>query len=236
MLQNPRVSEVLACLHHFVCLWEYTSLSCLCWSSRNVIIYLLVCVYTVGDVCMCSSGPGQYDLSVKSFPPTALISSREDRFRVSMNTNPGPSAYQVNMLLHLHVTLLKHYFPTHSHSTSLLDQPTFSNSALTSVYVWTHLLSEFTSYISMWPIVSICSNATDILYVSEYLMFWLSWRGRNCLLCWIILIFKPNFSSFCGFGTIATEETQSWVMWFLAQGSSFSHCERSALNWPAWIN
>lgn len=144
-------------------------LSCLCWSSRNVIIYLLVCVYTVGDVCMCSSGPGQYDLSVKSFPPTALISSREDRFRVSMNTNPGPSAYQVNMLLQLHVTLLKHYFPAHSHSTSLLDQPTFSHSALTSVYVWTRLLSEFTSYISTWPIVSVCSDATDILYVSEYL-------------------------------------------------------------------
>ncbi|XP_030271848.1 sperm-tail PG-rich repeat-containing protein 2 isoform X2 [Sparus aurata] len=41
-------------------------------------------------------GPGQYDLSVKSFPPTALISSREDRFRVSMNTNPGPSAYQLS--------------------------------------------------------------------------------------------------------------------------------------------
>ncbi|XP_036954341.1 sperm-tail PG-rich repeat-containing protein 2 [Acanthopagrus latus] len=41
-------------------------------------------------------GPGQYDLSVKSFPPTALFSSREDRFRVSMNTNPGPSAYQLS--------------------------------------------------------------------------------------------------------------------------------------------
>lgn len=69
----------------------------------------------------------------------------------------------------LHATLLKHYFPTHSHSTSLLDQPAFSHSALTSVYVWTRLLTEFTSYISMWPIVSVCSDATDILYVSEYL-------------------------------------------------------------------
>ncbi|XP_071378076.1 sperm-tail PG-rich repeat-containing protein 2, partial [Centroberyx affinis] len=44
-------------------------------------------------------GPGQYNLSVKSSPQMALISSREDRFKVSMNTNPGPGAYQVNTLL-----------------------------------------------------------------------------------------------------------------------------------------
>uniref|UniRef100_UPI0037E895CE sperm-tail PG-rich repeat-containing protein 2 n=1 Tax=Semicossyphus pulcher TaxID=241346 RepID=UPI0037E895CE len=41
-------------------------------------------------------GPGQYNLSVKSFPKMALISSREDRFKVSMNTNPGPGAYQLS--------------------------------------------------------------------------------------------------------------------------------------------
>ncbi|XP_070761176.1 sperm-tail PG-rich repeat-containing protein 2 [Enoplosus armatus] len=41
-------------------------------------------------------GPGQYNLSVKSFPQMALISSREDRFKVSMNTNPGPGAYQLS--------------------------------------------------------------------------------------------------------------------------------------------
>lgn len=63
-------------------------------------------------VCVCSSGPGQYDLNVKSFPQMALISSREDRFKVSMNTNPGPAAYQVNMLLKLCLTLVKHsYLP-----------------------------------------------------------------------------------------------------------------------------
>ncbi|GLD54046.1 sperm-tail PG-rich repeat-containing protein 2 isoform X1 [Lates japonicus] len=39
-------------------------------------------------------GPGQYNPSVKSFPQMALISSREDRFKVSVNTNPGPGAYQ----------------------------------------------------------------------------------------------------------------------------------------------
>ncbi|XP_070690540.1 sperm-tail PG-rich repeat-containing protein 2 [Pempheris klunzingeri] len=39
-------------------------------------------------------GPGQYNVSVKSIPQMALISSREDRFKVSMNTNPGPDAYQ----------------------------------------------------------------------------------------------------------------------------------------------
>ncbi|XP_074526926.1 sperm-tail PG-rich repeat-containing protein 2 isoform X2 [Halichoeres trimaculatus] len=41
-------------------------------------------------------GPGQYDPSVKSRPQTALISSREDRFKASMNTNPGPGAYQLS--------------------------------------------------------------------------------------------------------------------------------------------
>ncbi|KAF7655356.1 hypothetical protein LDENG_00057430, partial [Lucifuga dentata] len=39
-------------------------------------------------------GPGQYNPSVKSSSQMALISSKEDRFRVSMNTNPGPGAYQ----------------------------------------------------------------------------------------------------------------------------------------------
>ncbi|XP_068559670.1 sperm-tail PG-rich repeat-containing protein 2-like [Cebidichthys violaceus] len=37
-------------------------------------------------------GPGQYNPSVKSFPQMALISSREDRFKVSADTNPGPGA------------------------------------------------------------------------------------------------------------------------------------------------
>uniref|UniRef100_A0A673CJ16 Sperm tail PG-rich repeat containing 2 n=1 Tax=Sphaeramia orbicularis TaxID=375764 RepID=A0A673CJ16_9TELE len=46
-------------------------------------------------------GPGHYNPSVKSFPQMTLISSREDRFKVPMNTNPGPGAYQVNMLLKL---------------------------------------------------------------------------------------------------------------------------------------
>ncbi|XP_034452330.1 sperm-tail PG-rich repeat-containing protein 2 [Hippoglossus hippoglossus] len=41
-------------------------------------------------------GPGQYDPSVKSFPQMALISSKEDRFKVSMNTNPGPGTYQLS--------------------------------------------------------------------------------------------------------------------------------------------
>ncbi|XP_044053082.1 sperm-tail PG-rich repeat-containing protein 2 isoform X2 [Siniperca chuatsi] len=41
-------------------------------------------------------GPGQYNLSVKSFPQMTLISSREDRFKVSMNTNPGPGTYQLS--------------------------------------------------------------------------------------------------------------------------------------------
>ncbi|AWP07206.1 putative sperm-tail PG-rich repeat-containing protein 2 [Scophthalmus maximus] len=41
-------------------------------------------------------GPGQYNPSVKSSPKLALISSREDRFKVSMNTNPGPGTYQLS--------------------------------------------------------------------------------------------------------------------------------------------
>ncbi|XP_071339187.1 sperm-tail PG-rich repeat-containing protein 2 [Trachinotus anak] len=40
-------------------------------------------------------GPGQYNPSVKSSPQKALISSREDRFKASMNTNPGPGTYQL---------------------------------------------------------------------------------------------------------------------------------------------
>ncbi|KAI3372814.1 hypothetical protein L3Q82_023269 [Scortum barcoo] len=45
---------------------------------------------------LCLSGPGQYDISVKTSPQMALISSREDRFKVSMNTNPGPGTYQLS--------------------------------------------------------------------------------------------------------------------------------------------
>uniref|UniRef100_A0A8P4KFC2 Sperm tail PG-rich repeat containing 2 n=1 Tax=Dicentrarchus labrax TaxID=13489 RepID=A0A8P4KFC2_DICLA len=41
-------------------------------------------------------GPGQYNASVKSPPQMALISSREDRFKVSRNTNPGPGSYQLS--------------------------------------------------------------------------------------------------------------------------------------------
>ncbi|XP_029999651.1 sperm-tail PG-rich repeat-containing protein 2 [Sphaeramia orbicularis] len=41
-------------------------------------------------------GPGHYNPSVKSFPQMTLISSREDRFKVPMNTNPGPGAYQLS--------------------------------------------------------------------------------------------------------------------------------------------
>lgn len=60
-------------------------------------------------MCRCVLlGPGQYDLRVKSFPQMALITSRDDRFKVSANTNPGPGAYEVNMLLNYSlVTLLK---------------------------------------------------------------------------------------------------------------------------------
>ncbi|XP_042344922.1 LOW QUALITY PROTEIN: sperm-tail PG-rich repeat-containing protein 2 [Plectropomus leopardus] len=41
-------------------------------------------------------GPGQYNPSVKSFPQMAVISSRADRFKVSVDTNPGPGAYQLS--------------------------------------------------------------------------------------------------------------------------------------------
>ncbi|KAM3867482.1 sperm-tail PG-rich repeat-containing protein 2 [Diretmus argenteus] len=41
-------------------------------------------------------GPGQYNPSVKSSPLMALISSKEDRFKASMNTTPGPGAYQLS--------------------------------------------------------------------------------------------------------------------------------------------
>ncbi|XP_069034424.1 sperm-tail PG-rich repeat-containing protein 2 [Embiotoca jacksoni] len=41
-------------------------------------------------------GPGQYNPSVKSFSKMTLISSRENRFKDSMNTNPGPATYQLS--------------------------------------------------------------------------------------------------------------------------------------------
>ncbi|XP_040011518.1 sperm-tail PG-rich repeat-containing protein 2 isoform X2 [Xiphias gladius] len=41
-------------------------------------------------------GPGQYNPSVKSVPQMALISSGEDRFKVSLTTNPGPGTYQLS--------------------------------------------------------------------------------------------------------------------------------------------
>ncbi|XP_060894896.1 sperm-tail PG-rich repeat-containing protein 2 [Labrus mixtus] len=41
-------------------------------------------------------GPGQYNPGVKSFSQMALIPSRENRFKVPMNTNPGPGAYQLS--------------------------------------------------------------------------------------------------------------------------------------------
>lgn len=57
-----------------------------------------------------SSGPGQYNLIMKSYPRLALITSREDRFKVSVNTNLGPGAYQVNRQIKI---LLKYsYLPT----------------------------------------------------------------------------------------------------------------------------
>ncbi|KAG7223430.1 hypothetical protein INR49_015533 [Caranx melampygus] len=46
----------------------------------------------VDEVGTC--GPGQYNPTVKSFPQMALISSRDDRFKTSANTSPGPGAYQ----------------------------------------------------------------------------------------------------------------------------------------------
>uniref|UniRef100_A0A3B4Z0T1 Sperm tail PG-rich repeat containing 2 n=1 Tax=Stegastes partitus TaxID=144197 RepID=A0A3B4Z0T1_9TELE len=41
-------------------------------------------------------GPGHYNPNVKSLPKMALISSRVDRFKVSMNTNPGPGTHQLS--------------------------------------------------------------------------------------------------------------------------------------------
>ncbi|CAK6973845.1 Sterile alpha motif domain-containing protein 3 [Scomber scombrus] len=41
-------------------------------------------------------GPDRYKPSVNSLPQMALITSREDRFKVSVNTNPGPGSYQLS--------------------------------------------------------------------------------------------------------------------------------------------
>uniref|UniRef100_A0A3Q0R4X3 Sperm tail PG-rich repeat containing 2 n=1 Tax=Amphilophus citrinellus TaxID=61819 RepID=A0A3Q0R4X3_AMPCI len=45
-------------------------------------------------------GPGQYNPSVKSSPKLALMSSREDRFKVSKNIIPGPDTYWVTKLIY----------------------------------------------------------------------------------------------------------------------------------------
>ncbi|XP_019907848.2 sperm-tail PG-rich repeat-containing protein 2 isoform X2 [Esox lucius] len=44
-------------------------------------------------------GPGQYSPDVKSNPQMALIVSREDRFKCSKNTNPGPGTYELSQAL-----------------------------------------------------------------------------------------------------------------------------------------
>uniref|UniRef100_A0A3Q4MLV8 Sperm-tail PG-rich repeat containing 2 n=1 Tax=Neolamprologus brichardi TaxID=32507 RepID=A0A3Q4MLV8_NEOBR len=42
-------------------------------------------------------GPGQYNPSVKSAPKLALMSSKEDRFKVPKNISPGPDTYWVTV-------------------------------------------------------------------------------------------------------------------------------------------
>ncbi|KAM9822084.1 sperm-tail PG-rich repeat-containing protein 2 isoform 1-T1 [Syngnathus typhle] len=39
-------------------------------------------------------GPGEYNPSVRSSPPMSLMASREERFKETTNSNPGPAAYQ----------------------------------------------------------------------------------------------------------------------------------------------
>lgn len=41
-------------------------------------------------------GPGQYNPSVKSVPQKALIASKEERFKVPVNSTPGPGTYQLS--------------------------------------------------------------------------------------------------------------------------------------------
>ncbi|XP_054629034.1 sperm-tail PG-rich repeat-containing protein 2 [Dunckerocampus dactyliophorus] len=41
-------------------------------------------------------GPAHYNPGVISSTPMVLMASRENRFKVSMNTNPGPAAYQLS--------------------------------------------------------------------------------------------------------------------------------------------
>ncbi|KAM9391466.1 sperm-tail PG-rich repeat-containing protein 2 [Pholidichthys leucotaenia] len=41
-------------------------------------------------------GPGQYNPCVKTLPKMAVMSLKEDRFKVFVNTNPGPGTYQLS--------------------------------------------------------------------------------------------------------------------------------------------
>lgn len=54
-----------------------------------------------------SSGPGQYDIRVASHSQMALITSREDRFKVLTDANPGPAAYQVREIPEISFKLWK---------------------------------------------------------------------------------------------------------------------------------
>ncbi|XP_077417044.1 sperm-tail PG-rich repeat-containing protein 2 isoform X2 [Vanacampus margaritifer] len=41
-------------------------------------------------------GPAEYNPSLRSSPPMSLMPSREERFKETTNTNPGPAAYQLS--------------------------------------------------------------------------------------------------------------------------------------------
>ena len=104
-------------------------------------------------VCVCSSGPGQYNLSVKSCSPMALI-SREDRFKEYVDTNPGPGAYQVN-------TLLKCYCRETFLPPSLHDS-TSSQHAVTSVRPLVLMCLHMTeSECTTRPCLCVCSIARE---------------------------------------------------------------------------
>lgn len=214
------------CLNFWFCSTHWRSRYALLWSVWST--FLAKCeMISMDYVCMCSSGPGQYNPSVKSFPPMALISSREDRFKVSVDTNPGPGAYQVNMLLKFYAC--ETFLPP-----SLHEQPACSNHGF-SVGMDVCVLGFSCVSIRLrvrvrWVCVSGVLQERPRLTLSHVLILWESIKFLPLTLRraegnWLLCKKNPNFNNFLWFRPISTDATRGRTMQFPAQGS-FSLCGR----------
>lgn len=215
---------------------------------------------------MCSSGPGQYNPNVKSFPQMALISSREDRFKVSVNTNPGPGAYQVKMQLKLHFTLIKqrgkkNYFPFYAHipHDSNFQYEEVQRCASGCVCPWILMClctTKLWDCAEMWLCAhgpccvcicvfgafTRCCMSDIILYCNPLRIYHISLCDLElCRRNWLLCKKKkknPNLNKFLWFHPISL----SPLMQYKAEWcgflfkAAFHFVGEFVLNWPAWLN